>query len=159
MERWKAMEEGANDLFHPLRRTPMDELFKRYMYYRRAVEGIADTTTESLRGFYSRDKYSILHKDGTLEDLEALLGFWQRVEARDGFSEAANRRFATLRFAPNGMWYYLLSVWYLSRRAAGNNLDDNELTRLLDLTIAFVWAYAIERPGVNSLRTPCIQRW
>jgi hypothetical protein len=152
--RWKQMEEGANELFHPLRGTPMDELFTRYMYYRRSLLGLTDTTTESLRGFYGRDKYAILRKDATLDDLEALLGFWQRVEARDGFSDAVNRRFAILRFAPNGMWYYLLSVWFLARRDGENNLDDESLVRLLDLTIAFVWAYAIERPGVNSLRTP-----
>lgn len=154
VSRWKEMEEGANELFRPLRGTPMDELFTRYMYYRRALEGITDTTTESLRGFFSRDKYAILRDDDTLDDLESLLDFWQRVEAREGFSDAANRRFATLRFAPNGMWYYLLSVWFLSRRDSEGNLDDGELVRLLDLTIAFVWAYAIERPGVNSLRTP-----
>ena len=99
-------------------------------------------------------EYSILREDGTLDDLESLLRFWQRVEAGDGFSDAANRRFATLRFAPNGMWYYLLSVWFLARRDDGDNLDDEGLVRLLDLTIAFVWYYAIERPGVNSLRTP-----
>jgi hypothetical protein len=154
VDRWKQMEEGANELFHPLRGTPMDELFTRYMYYRRALMGVTDTTTESLRGFYGRDKYAILHEDGTLDDLESLLGFWQRVEARDGFSDAANRRFAILRFAPNGMWYYLLSVWFLARLNEDDSLDDAELVRLLDLTIAFVWAYAIERPGVNSLRTP-----
>ena len=79
--RWKAMEEGANDLLRPLRGTPMDELFTRYMYYRRALMGTTDTTTESLRGFYARDKYSILREDGTLDDLESLLRFWQRVEA------------------------------------------------------------------------------
>ena len=154
VKRWKAMEEGANELLHPLRGTPMDELFTRYMYYRRALMGTTDTTTESLRGFYARDKYSILREDGTLDDLESLLRFWQHVEAGDGFSDAANRRFATLRFAPNGMWYYLLSVWFLARRDDSDNLDDEGLVRLLDLTIAFVWYYAIERPGVNSLRTP-----
>lgn len=152
--RWKAMEESANDLLHPLRGTPMDELFTRYMYYRRALRGTTGTTTESLRGFYARNKYSILHEDRTLDDLESLLGFWQRVETGDGFSDASNRRFAILRFAPNGMWYYLLSVWFLARRDGSDNLDDEGLVQLLDLTIAFVWYYAIERPGVNSLRTP-----
>ena len=138
----------------------MDELFTRYMYYRRALMGTTDTTTESLRGFYARDKYSILREDAILDDLESLLRFWQRVEAGDGFSDAANRRFAILRFAPNGMWYYLLSVCFLARRDDGNSLNDEGLVRLLDLTIAFVWCYAIERPGVNSLRTPpCSLRW
>ena len=154
VKRWKAMEEGANELLHPLRGTPMDELFTRYMYYRRALRGTTDTTTESLRGFYARDKYFILREDGTVDDLESLLRFWQHVETGEGFSDAANRCFAILRFAPNGMWYYLLSVWFLARRDDNDNLDDESLVRLLNLTIAFVWYYAIERPGVNSLRTP-----
>ena len=53
--RWKVLEEGANATFHPMRGTPMDELFTRYMYYRRAKKGIKDTTTASLRDFFSAD--------------------------------------------------------------------------------------------------------
>lgn len=152
--RWKRMEAGANELFHPLRGTPMDELFTRYMYFRRACQGITDTTTQSLRDFYAKDKYEILREDDTLCDMESLLAFWQRVEARDGFSEEANRRFAVLRFAPNGMWTYLTSVWFLANRDEEGNLDDSRLVSFLRLITAFIWAYAIERPGVNSLRSP-----
>lgn len=152
--RWKALEEGANEILRPLRGTPMDELFTRYMYYRRAKLGIVDTTTQSLRDFYARDGYAILREDGSLDDLERLLGFWQRVDKRDGFSDEALRRLAVMQYAPNGMWTYLLSVWFLANDRGDGSVDDAELVRLLDLTCAFVWAYAIERPGVNSLRTP-----
>lgn len=34
--RWKALEETANLIFKPTSGTPLDELFTRYMYYRRA---------------------------------------------------------------------------------------------------------------------------
>jgi hypothetical protein len=132
----------------------MDELFTRYMYYRRAKLGITDTTTQSLRDFYARDGYAILREDSSLDDLERLLGFWQRVDARDGFSDDALRRLAVMSYAPNGMWTYLLSVWFLASDRGDGTVDDAALVRLLDLTCAFVWAYAIERPGVNSLRTP-----
>lgn len=153
-ERWRTLEDGANDTFHPLRGTPMDDLFTRYMYYRRALLGIHDTTTEGLRDFYARDKYAILKDDRALCDLENLLAFWQSVDSHTDFAEPVNRRLDVLRYAPNRMWTYLLSVWFLAKRHDDNSLDQDELTRFLDLITAFIWAYALERPGVNSLRSP-----
>lgn len=55
-----------------MRGTPMDELFTRYMYYRRARLGIRDTTTASLRDFFGADGYAMLKEEGTFCDLEAL---------------------------------------------------------------------------------------
>ena len=152
--RWKALEEGANSIFKPLRGTPMDELFTRYMYYRRAKLGIRDTTTQSLRDFFSRDAYAMLKSEETLGDLESLLGFWKKVDGQFGFSDRVLRKLFVLGYAPNGMWTYLLSVWFLSKRDPEGELDDEDLYRFLDLITAFIYAYAIERPGVNALRTP-----
>lgn len=103
-ERWKALEEGANEILRPSRGAPMDELFTRYMYFQRALLGIRDTTTQGLRDFYARDGYAILREDGTLDDLKRLLGFWQRVDAREDFSDEALGRLAVLQYAPNGMY-------------------------------------------------------
>lgn len=103
IRRWKALEEGANAIFRPMRGTPTDELFTRYMYYRRAKKGIRDTTTASLRDFFGADGYAMLKEDATLDDLEALLGFWKRVDAQEGFSERVLRRLFVLNYAPNGM--------------------------------------------------------
>lgn len=152
--RWKVLEEGANTIFRPMRGTPMDELFTRYMYYRRAKKGIRDTTTASLRDFFSADAYAILKEEGTLADLEALLAFWQAVDAQQGFSERVLRRLFVLNYAPNGMWTYLLSVWFLANRDESGGLDEDALYRFLNLITGFIYAYAIERPGVNALRAP-----
>lgn len=152
--RWKRLEEGANEIFRPLRGTPMDELFTRYMYYRRAAKGIRDTTTQSLRDFFSSDAYAMLKSDDALSDLESLLDFWSKVDAQEGFSDRVLRRLFVLDYAPNGMWTYLLSVWFLANRDAEGHLDDDSLYRFLNLITAFILAYAIERPGVNALRTP-----
>ncbi len=154
VRRWKALEEGANAIFHPMRGTPTDELFTRYMYYRRARKGIRDTTTASLRDFFGADGYAMLKEDGTLSDLEALLDFWRRVDAQEGFSEPVLRRLFVLNYAPNGMWTYLLSVWFLANRDTENRLDDDGLYVFLNKITAFIFAYAIERPGVNALRSP-----
>lgn len=153
--RWKALEEGANDLFRPMRGTPMDELFTRYMYYRRALMGIVDTTTRSLRAFYGEDSYAMLRDERALDDLESLLDFWGRVGSpEDEFSEGVRRRLFVLSYAPNGMWTYLLSVWFLANRDDEGGLDEDALHEFLGKVIGFVFAYAIERPGVNALRGP-----
>ncbi len=152
--RWKKLEEGANDILHPRRGTPMDELFARYMYYRRAKMGVADTTTAALRDFFSTDSYAMLKDERTMEELEALLGFWQKADAQEGFSERVLRRLFVLNYAPNGMWTYLLSVWFLSNRGEEDELDEGELYVFLNKITAFIFAYAIERPGVNALRSP-----
>lgn len=152
--RWKVLEEGANATFRPMRGTPMDELFTRYMYYRRAMKGIKDTTTASLRDFFSADAYAILKEKGTLADLEALLAFWQAVDAQQGFSDRVLRRLFVLNYAPNGMWTYLVSVWFLANRDGDGRLDEDAFYDFLNLITGFIFAYAIERPGVNALRAP-----
>lgn len=155
VERWKDLEEDANELFHPMKGTPMDELFTRYMYYRRALMGVTDTTTRSLRAFYSEGSYAMLKDERTLTDLESLLGFWKRVEKPAGdFPELVRRRLLILSYAPNGMWTYLLSVWYLANRNEEGGLDADGLCRFLDVITGFIFGYAIERPGVNALRGP-----
>ncbi len=152
--RWRNLEDGANKLFRPRRGTPMDELFTRYMYYRRAKLGISDTTTKSLRDFFSADGYAMLKDEKTLGELEALLGFWQSVDAQEGFSERILRRLFVLNYAPNGMWTYLTSVWFLANKDDNGELDESTFYAFLDKITAFIFAYAIERPGVNALRTP-----
>lgn len=152
--RWKRIEERAGKIFSPLRGTPMDELFTRYMYYERAREGNRNTTTQGLRDFYGRDGYALLKSEETLDNLEALADFWSRVDAQEGFSERALRQFLILRYAPNGMWTYLVSVWFLARRDESGNLDDEELCSFLRRITGFIFAYAVERPGVNALRSP-----
>lgn len=154
IKRWKQLEEGANEIFRPMRGTPMDDLFTRYMYFRRARLRVRDTTTQALRDFFSRDSYAMLKSDDALADLEALLGFWRDVDAQTGFSDRVLRRLFVLNYAPNGMWTYLVSVWFLANRDKDGNLDDGEFYGFLNLITGFIFAYAVERPGVNALRSP-----
>lgn len=156
IKRWKQLEEGANEIFRPMRGTPMDDLFTRYMYYRRAKLGIRDTTTQALRDFFSRDSYAMLKSDETLSDLEALLEFWRNVDAQSqtSFSDRVLRRLFVLKYAPNGMWTYLVSVWFLANHDKDGYLNDEEFYNFLNLITGFIFAYAVERPGVNALRSP-----
>ena len=55
IKRWKTLEELTEKIFHPISGTPMDELFTRYMYYKRACQKIKSSTTEALRKFYEKN--------------------------------------------------------------------------------------------------------
>lgn len=136
--------------------TPMDELFSRYMYFERAKAGIKSTTTEALRKFYERDKYAILKRDDTLGNLESLAQFWKNVILQDDtiFSDRVLKKLSVLQYAPNGMWTYLTSVYFLQNRDANDMLDDERFYQFLDKITAFIWGYSFVRPGVNALRVP-----
>jgi hypothetical protein len=134
----------------------MDELFTKYMYYIRASEGIKTTTTEALRKFYEHEKYRRLLTDHTIDDLTSLLEFWISIieEDSDRFSDEILNKLFVLRYAPNGMWEYLTSVYFLSYRDADDQLDNKHFTAFLSKITAFIFAYALTNPGVNALRTP-----
>lgn len=155
IKRWKHLEEQTRKIFKPSRGTPMDELFTRYMYYERALQGNRNTTTEALRDFYEKNRYELLTRPETLPNLEALADFWERVYAQDeSFSNDVLKLLFILDYAPNGMWTYLTSVYFMANKDSVGNLDDADFKDFLERMIAFIWAYAVERPGVNALRTP-----
>lgn len=155
ISRWKDLELMCESIFKPLSGSPMDELFTRYMYYLRAKQGIRSTTTEALRKFYEKNGYALLKNDSALQDLEALAKFWISIENQsDKFSEKILKKLFILEYAPNGMWTYLLSVYFMVNKDDNDNLEENKLYKFLNKITAFIWTYAIIRPGVNALRTP-----
>lgn len=156
IEEWKALEELVGKTFHPTSGTPMDELFSRYMYYERAKKGIKDSTTEALRKFYEKDSYRLLKNKATFENLKTLAAFWADVacQNRDRFSLNVLRRLFVLNYAPNGMWTYFVSVFFMHNKDDQGILDDEKFDRFLSVSTAFIWTYAVKMPGVGSLRTP-----
>lgn len=155
ISRWKDLELMCESIFKPLSGSPMDELFTRYMYYLRAKQGIRSTTTEALRKFYERNGYELLKNDSALRDLESLAKFWISIENQsDKFSEKILKKLFILEYAPNGMWTYLLSVYFMVNKDDNDNLEEDKLYKFLNKITAFIWTYAIIRPGVNALRTP-----
>ena len=160
IERWKRLEEFASSTFkESVDGSPMDELFTRYMYYLRAIQGNTNTSTEALRKFYERDNYRILKAEQTLDDLEALADFWSDVHAQNKarFSGKILRRLFVLNHAPNGMWTYLTSVYFLHHRQPDGLLEEAPFFQFLERITAFIWAYTLTNPGVNALRTPAFQ--
>ena len=156
VKKWKELEELCESIFHPSQGTPMDELFTRYMYFIRAKMGIKSSTTEALRSFYEKDSYKLLKNDYIFDDLINLANFWKDVlnQNIDRFSDRVLKRLFVLNYAPNGMWTYFTSVYYLQNRDKDNMLDDQKFYDFLNKIIAFIWTYAVYIPGVNALRTP-----
>ena len=156
IKRWKELEVICGDIFDAPSGSPMDELFTRYMYYERAKLGIKITTTEALRKFYEKDKYAILKREETLDNLEKLAQFWKSVLSQDDilFSDKILRRLAVLNYAPNGMWTYLVSVYFMRYKDENNFLEEQAFYEFLNKITAFIWMYAFMRPGVNALRSP-----
>lgn len=156
IEKWKELEDISGRIFKPINGTPMDELFTRYMYYIRAKQGIKSSTTEALRKFYEKGKYEILKRDETLPNLKILVDFWNDVynQNADRFSSNVLRKLYILNYAPNGMWTYFLSVYFLHNKDSKDQLDEIKLDEFLSKVIAFVWGFSFINPGVNALRTP-----
>ena len=156
IQKWKDLESLCEKIFHPISGTPMDELFTRYMYYERAKMGIKNSTTEALRKFYERNGYSLLKKVSIFDNLITLAYFWNDVanQNNERFSDEILRRLFVLNYAPNGMWTYLVSVYFMQKKDKDGMLDDAEFIAFLNRITAFIWTYAITNPGVNALRTP-----
>lgn len=156
IKRWKALEELCEKIFHPISGTPMDELFTRYMYFERAKMGIKSSTTEALRKFYEKDSYKLLKNDSLFENLIVLANFWNDVSNQnvERFSDKVLRRLFVLNYAPNGMWTYFASVFFMQNKDNEGFLDDDKFYIFLKKITAFIWTYAITNPGVNALRTP-----
>lgn len=156
IKKWKELEEVCEEIFKPISGTPMDELFTRYMYYERAKQGIKSSTTEALRKFYEKNSYSLLKNDNTLNRLIELANFWDDVSDQnlERFSDKVLKKLFVLNYAPNGMWTYFVSVYFMQNKDSNNLLDHEKFCNFLDKIIAFIWTYAVYNPGVNALRTP-----
>lgn len=153
---WKNLEEITGKIFHPSTGTPMDELFTRYMYYLRANEGDKRSTVEALRKFYERGKYKYLKREETIPQLKSLALFWENIarQNKEFFPEPTLKKLFVLSYAPNGMWRYVTSVYFLTNMDENEMLDMQKFDAFLDKITAFIFTYAIVNPGVNALRTP-----
>ena len=156
IDRWKKLEEICDDIFRVTSGSSMDELFTRYMYYERAKQGNKNTTTEALRKFYEKDKYVLLKKEETLNNLENLANFWNDVENQneDVFSQRILKKLFVLSYSPNSMWTYLVSVYFLHYKDKDCMLNEEKFYLFLDKITAYILGYAFVNPGVNALRTP-----
>lgn len=156
IERWRELERLSSLTFNSSKDSPLDELFTLYMYFLRAKQGNMNTTTEALRKFYEKNTYKALKNETTLAELEILIRFWYDVNNQDlsRFSDKVLKHLFVLNYAPNGMWYYFVSVYFMHNKEADGSLEEVAFLRFLERTTGFIWAYALTNPGVNALRRP-----
>ena len=151
VERWKDLAELCNKNFHPRKGSPVDDLFRRYMYYLMARNEIKNDTFPDLRDYYEKDGYKVLQSEETFRDLETLANFWDDVETRsDRFSARVLRRLYVLSWAPYNIWAYVVSMYFLGNR----ELDEEKFFNFLNKITAMLLMYAITNPGVQSIRRP-----
>ena len=157
---WKELENVCEKIFQPKTGVPTDEIFTRYMYYERAKKGIRAYTVEALRKFYEAGNYQLLSEnyDQTFSNLNSLANFWLDIQNRNEqvFSERILRRLFVLSHAPNGMWTYITSVFFMHNKDSNGFLNDEKFYTFLNKITAFIWAYTIMKPGITSLRAPLL---
>lgn len=151
VERWKDLAELCNKNFHPRKGTPIDDLFRRYMYYLMARAEIKNDTFPDMRDYYEKDGYKVLQSDKTFNELETLAQFWDDVATRnEKFSKRVLRRLYVLSWAPYNIWAYLVSMYFLGNR----ELDEEKFHNFLNKITAMLLMHSITNPGVQSIRRP-----
>ena len=121
---WKDLENIYKEIFAVTYGAPMDELFTRYMYYKRAKQKISNTTVEGLRKFYEKNNYELLCSEDTFNDLEFLADFWLKIYRQDDcFSKRILQKLFVLKYSPNSMWTYLVTTYFFKYKNKNNELE------------------------------------
>ena len=152
MRRWGKLERVSSQEFDSS--SSLDELFTLYMYFLRAKQGITNTTTEALRKFYEKEAYRVLKAEATLCDLETLMDFWCDVNKQnsDRFSDRILRLLFVLNYAPNSMWRYFVSVYFMHCRRPDGLLEEQAFLKFLTRTVGFIWGYTLINPTFGAIR-------
>ena len=97
-----------------------------------------------------------MKQEDTFNNLIDLANFWNDVSNQDNdrFSARILRRLFVLNYAPNGMWTYFVSVYFMQNKDSEGMLDEEQFYNFLNKITGFIWTYAVTTPGVNALRTP-----
>ena len=85
-----------------------------------------------------------------------MANFWNDIsnQDKDKFTPRILRKLFVLNYAPNGMWTYFVSVYFMHNKDKEGLLDEEKFYNFLNKITAFIWTYAVTTPGVNALRTP-----
>ncbi len=154
IEERKSLEEVCDNIFSTKSWSPMDELFTRYMYYRRASVGNKNTTLEWLRKFYEKDKYELLRNEKTFGELKELADFWYQINFQNKsiFSMSVLKKLFILKYSPNVMRTYLVSTYFMANKDKDWKLDQEKFSEYLDKIIWYIFTYAVIQPWVSSIK-------
>ncbi len=156
IKRWKELEALCNKNFHPRRGTPVDDLFRRYMYYAKTKKAVEQNrriseTFSDMRDFYAENNYEILRDKEVFADLETLANFWSDVNTRnERFSPQVMKKLYVLSYSPYSVWSYVVSLYFMSWR----ELDEKDFCRFLDKITALILLNGVLDFGKQTIRRP-----
>lgn len=158
IKRWKDLTGLCNKNFHPRKGTPLDDLFRRYMYYAKTKKAIKDDkrisdTFDKMRDFYAEDNYAVLRRAKTFDDLEELARFWDDVANRcERFTPSVLKKLYVLSYSPYSIWEYVVSLYFMIHR----ELDEEKFCAFADKTMAMILVNGIFDFGKQNIRRPFV---
>lgn len=150
---WQYLTEKCN-IFENKDNNPIDELFTMYMYYLRTKNDIKSSTTIGLRNFFENEQKDVLTQKEeikeTIYNLKLLVDFWEKIYNENFDNKEIKKRLNVLKYAPNKMWKYIVSVYYMFNQ---ENYE-KEFVQFLDKTIAFFWGATVNSITLGSCKGP-----
>lgn len=151
IRKWKELENRAAKTFdkeHGLNVNPLEFLFTCYSYKS------CDKSTKKLRRIYELNNYEILRRKETLNDLFALLDFFDDLLSQNPlrFSRETIRYSHILFRAKNSFIWLILAHYFFNGRDEKNNLDEKSFAEFLERLLAFLIAHSITCTSTRQLR-------
>ena len=150
---WQYLEKKC-DIFEEKDNNPIDELFTMYMYYLRTKNNIKSSTTIGLRNFFETEQKDVLTQKEkikeTIDNLKLLVDFWDKIYNENFDNKETQKRLNVLKYAPNKMWKYIVSVYYMFNQEN----SEKEFVQFLDKTIAFFWGATVNNITLGSCKGP-----
>ena len=151
IERWQELERRAAKTFgkeHHIKPTPLEFLFNCYSYRNK------DRANKNIRQEYEPNNYEVLRRKETLDDLFALLDFFDDLLAQNllRFPMKAIRYAHILFRTKNVFVWFPMANYFFCRRNERNHIDGNDFAEFLERLLAFFLAHVITKPNTQALR-------
>lgn len=118
IDRWKDLDEQATDANESIQ-----QLFYYSMFYYRALEQDAKTTTPGVRKYYAANKFERLYKPELMDTLFVILNLWKVVNKGEEVENEAwsknmkiKQTLDILSSYPNEFWKYPVVIYYVCYR-------------------------------------------
>lgn len=152
IDKWKELDEQATETNESIQ-----QLFYYNMFYLRALEQDANTTTPGLRKYYAANKFSRLYEPELIENLFVILNLWkvvnkgEEIENEDWSKNTKIRQsLDTLSSYPNEFWKYPVVVYYISYRSE-ESFEDKFGLFLNKLLMELMTKYILA-PTINAVK-------
>ena len=169
VDRWKRMEQNCEVFNQKNKTSKVDELFKNYMHYSLAKNGVKGNHRDKMLEWYKDGPCNLLEQEETFEELECLSEFWLRAnlffakgkkdleqdtefsnqdDLLQRLSDPVRRSLYVLSYSPYEAWKYILAAAYLRHIREKDWLSGSGAAELLEWVAAFLVGCSVrEVPG------------